>query len=1116
MIRVEKPKDRPCKYRIGIDVGQRGIGLAAIELDDDGFPIQLLSALTHRMDGGILPGTEKSPESRKAKAGLARRVRRMRKYRKQRLQKLDNKLRELGYPIIDGPATYEPWQARTRLVEGRITDQEQLKADLSMALRHIARHRGWRNPWLTWNTFCELPVPSNNHKKNIDAARERFGRDFPEDFTVGQLGALGNDPTIVIRPRKSKNSRTQTAGELPLFEHKLLQEDQLAEVEKYWDIQDLPADDRDSLIRVVFHQEKPRVPQENVGKDELPGMTQFYRAPRASLEFQEFRIRAAVANLGIRGGRGFRKLTDEEYDAATKLLLNWHKSHLPTETPVWADVAECLDVSPRALKTNALDDVVGNNPPINRTLDLLEYGIDQLPAKAKKPIKKWFAEADAELIQAFVSWLIDTTDGQDELFAQTGLDDVVTEWDETALEKLASIELENGRAAYSTQSLKRLNARMAGHREGLHEARKAVFGVDDTWKPTPPSLDERTEHPTVDQNLTAIRRFLLGCVQNWGLPEQVNLEHVRSAFMGAAALEEYRREQRKILSDREKAREALRGVLSHEPTRRDARRHEYVQRQNSQCAYCGTTIDAKSCELDHIVPRAGGGASTRANLVAVCRGCNQDKGRVPFAAWASRTQREGVSVDEAIARVKGWLGRGANASERKINRETIQRLRQGEEDEPLDERSMESTAYAARALRERIQKFLTDAAAQLGVAAPTANVYRGSVVSAARKASGIDSMIHLRGKDIKDRGDFRHHAVDAAVVSLMNHAVGQVLAIRDNMRNTAFWVGEQEWEKGWQRLYGERQSFLEWKLRAQRLGEVIRDAIRNDEIAVINPLRLGRNVGPVHEDTVRTLKSKSLHTEWSAKDVQRIVDPKIYLLVKKELEGTKAPQFLSEALVGNLTRRVGGEILTFPSDSAQLPVRGGAVELGSVHHARIYAWKNKKGAIELGILRVFAGEIAKMWPNPKVDLLTAAVPEWSMSRRDVQTKTEAALSSGIARQVGWIAPGDEIEVDVSMAAQGKDKFASFLRSTPEHRWTVSGLKMSRIISLRPLFLSSEGLDNNSDPLLREVVERTLVNPGVVLPLVKIVRRDALGRPRHFSRHLPHSFSPMEEAKRLLG
>lgn len=42
-------------YRIGVDVGDRSVGLAAIEFDDAGFPIQKLALVTFRHDGGLDP-----------------------------------------------------------------------------------------------------------------------------------------------------------------------------------------------------------------------------------------------------------------------------------------------------------------------------------------------------------------------------------------------------------------------------------------------------------------------------------------------------------------------------------------------------------------------------------------------------------------------------------------------------------------------------------------------------------------------------------------------------------------------------------------------------------------------------------------------------------------------------------------------------------------------------------------------------------------------------------------------------------------------------------------------------------------------------------------------------
>ncbi len=43
------------------------------------------------------------------------------------------------------------------------------------------------------------------------------------------------------------------------------------------------------------------------------------------------------------------------------------------------------------------------------------------------------------------------------------------------------------------------------------------------------------------------------------------------------------------------------------------------------CHYCGQQFEEKELTLDHIVPVARGGRSTRGNLVVCCRACNQAK-----------------------------------------------------------------------------------------------------------------------------------------------------------------------------------------------------------------------------------------------------------------------------------------------------------------------------------------------------------------------------------------------------------------------------------------------------------------------------------------------------------
>lgn len=43
------------------------------------------------------------------------------------------------------------------------------------------------------------------------------------------------------------------------------------------------------------------------------------------------------------------------------------------------------------------------------------------------------------------------------------------------------------------------------------------------------------------------------------------------------------------------------------------------------CHYCGKKFRADELTLDHVVPVARGGTSTKGNVVPACRACNQSK-----------------------------------------------------------------------------------------------------------------------------------------------------------------------------------------------------------------------------------------------------------------------------------------------------------------------------------------------------------------------------------------------------------------------------------------------------------------------------------------------------------
>jgi hypothetical protein len=60
---------------------------------------------------------------------------------------------------------------------------------------------------------------------------------------------------------------------------------------------------------------------------------------------------------------------------------------------------------------------------------------------------------------------------------------------------------------------------------------------------------------------------------------------------------------------------------------RELRKSAWWQRrvQKGLCAYCGQKFSPKELTLDHVVPVARGGRSTKGNVVPACKECNNKK-----------------------------------------------------------------------------------------------------------------------------------------------------------------------------------------------------------------------------------------------------------------------------------------------------------------------------------------------------------------------------------------------------------------------------------------------------------------------------------------------------------
>jgi 5-methylcytosine-specific restriction endonuclease McrA len=68
---------------------------------------------------------------------------------------------------------------------------------------------------------------------------------------------------------------------------------------------------------------------------------------------------------------------------------------------------------------------------------------------------------------------------------------------------------------------------------------------------------------------------------------------------------------------------------------RDLRKTRWWQRKTAAgiCYYCGEKVSHKELTMDHLVPLARGGRSTKNNLVPCCKSCNTKKKTMLPVEW---------------------------------------------------------------------------------------------------------------------------------------------------------------------------------------------------------------------------------------------------------------------------------------------------------------------------------------------------------------------------------------------------------------------------------------------------------------------------------------------------
>ena len=302
-----------------------------------------------------------------------------------------------------------------------------------------------------------------------------------------------------------------------------------------------------------------------------------------------------------------------------------------------------------------------------------------------------------------------------------------------------------------------------------------------------------------------------------------------------------------------------------------------------------------------------------------------------------------------------------------------------------------------------------------------------------------------------------------------------------------------------------------------RLTELFNERLAADKVYVTENIRLRLSDGNAHTVKASKLVSHRLGDGLTVQQIDRACTPALWcaLTREKDFDAENGLPAREDRLI-----RVHGQELTSNdcielfskkrgNDPKEKPfgaiaVRGGFVEIKpSIHHARIYRIEGKKPAYAM--LRVFTHDLLSQRHG---NLFSAVIPPQSISMRCAEPKLRQAIAAGDATYLGWVVTGDELEIDVDSFT--RDAIGCFLEDFPNTtRWRICGYESNSKLILRPRILAAEGLENPSGAV-SEIVEnkgwRVAINVlGKVHPTV--VRRDALGRPRHSSRsNLPVSWT----------
>ncbi len=839
-------------YTLGLDIGSNSVGSAAVDIENRVI----------RMGVSVFPaGVEEREDKRGAPKNQDRRSKRQQRRSIERRAKLKRRLRQ--YLLEKGwmpkekdelrkwesSPIFNPWLLREKALHEELNQYE-----FSRILLHLAQRRG---AW--W--FDEEPEETEKSKKpkkdpaeipgTVEYTKRIMSQKVAETF--GELMAIeyrnritktANNRIRNERVRNKNNAFGEKESEFVADRHMIL-----AEFSKTWEAQkafgghlakQLTDEVKKEIYNpqktdtwrcqgVLFSQRKTYWDTGTLGRCDLEPTDE--KCPKAGMYAQEFLVLTSVNNIRITPPmRESRKLDDNERKKVVDVI---RKQITASE----ATIRKALGIDKGANKTLYTLNTDGDKFAVNGDWFYSQiacgvFGEDKWllfddkkkgsvnnatlkfdpneeinECKIREGCKKWWGLDDEKTESFIAAWKKRQKTSERVNLSRKAIKNLlpylregwtVTEARDMYAEDASSDADDLTRRRYSTKEVvvnKKIRQFLEKHPDLL-----------------PPVSDE-ISNPVVRKSIHEVRRHLLEHIRQFGVPDRVVIELAREARQTKKVIDR-RIMKNKAIDSLKKEIIEIHNLNAPEitKTQKEAaiKRIRLCRQQREMCAYSGTTItdkmaaDGDGLEIDHIVPRSKGGDNSMSNIVLCYSISNQGKGHRTPIDWLSEEQFGKVEkIFKHLHREKGEKGKGAITKDNvdMVDEAKWKNLHRRTPKEGFTEEQLRSAAYAAKQTADWINKVLYGDENRGKRYVFASN---GDYTGILRRDWGLffDEDGQRSEKGRKNRGDHRHHTVDAAIIAMTPQCLPKIKQSfidfeeqKENKRIKPEWKTiEQPWE----------------------------------------------------------------------------------------------------------------------------------------------------------------------------------------------------------------------------------------------------------------------------------------------------------------------------------